>query len=209
MVNQLEQVDVAPNFKLLVGLGNPTREYERTRHNVGFRFLDAVAATFRASFAQEPGFHGELARTEIRGEPVYLLKPLTYMNRSGLAVGTVARYFRVVPSAILVAHDDLDLQPGIARLKFDGGHGGHNGLRDIAVHLGTTAFHRLRFGIGHPGNRSAVIRYVLETPTQTQDQLVSQAIERAVQLLPELTAGRLDAAMKALHTKLPAPEKSV
>ncbi|BBL76585.1 aminoacyl-tRNA hydrolase [Methylomagnum ishizawai] len=189
------------NFKLLVGLGNPTAQYEKTRHNAGFWFLDAIAARYRLGFREEPRFHGLAAKLELAGDTLLLLKPTTYMNRSGLAVGAMAKYFKVEPAQILVAHDELDLPPGVARLKRGGGHGGHNGLRDILAHLGTPDYYRLRFGIGHPGDRDAVVPYVLGAPSRAEAGLIEAAISNVADSVPELVAGNLAGLMNRLHSE--------
>jgi PTH1 family peptidyl-tRNA hydrolase len=190
---------MAANFKLLVGLGNPTAQYEKTRHNAGFWFLDEVAAQHRLPFRSEQRFHGLTARLELNGDMVFLLKPTTYMNRSGLSVGALAKFFRIAPPNILVAHDDLDLPPGVVRLKRGGGHGGHNGLRDLVANLGSADFYRLRFGIGHPGDRAAVVSYVLNTPSAEENKIISGAIARVMPIFPNLLAGKLDSVMNQLH----------
>jgi PTH1 family peptidyl-tRNA hydrolase len=189
------------SFKLLVGLGNPTSQYEGTRHNAGFWFLDGVAQEFRAHFSADTRFHGWTAQADVAGAKVLLLKPSTYMNRSGLAVASAARYFKIAPGEILVAHDELDLPPGVARLKRGGGHGGHNGLRDIIAALGGNDFYRLRLGIGHPGERAEVVGYVLHAPSKIEEDLIQAAIRRAIPRIPDLMAGRVDVAMKQLHTE--------
>lgn len=187
------------NFKLLAGLGNPTAQYEKTRHNAGFWFLDEVASHYRLVFHQDQRFQGWVAKLELHGDTVFLLKPTTYMNRSGQSVGALAKYFKIEPAEILVAHDELDLVPGVVRLKRGGGHGGHNGLRDLMAHLGSADFYRLRFGIGHPGDRAAVVSYVLDAPNRADGELVESAIARAKALLPDMLIGRLDAVMNRLH----------
>lgn len=196
------------NFKLLVGLGNPTAQYEKTRHNAGFWFLDEIAARYRLVFHQDQRFHGQLAKLEWQGVTVHLLKPMTYMNRSGQSVGAVAKYFKIEPSEILVAHDELDLVPGVVRLKRGGGHGGHNGLRDMVAHVGSSDFYRLRFGIGHPGERLAVASYVLDAPGRADRELIDTVIAKAAGVLPDLLTGRLEVVMNHLHTKSNAETKS-
>jgi PTH1 family peptidyl-tRNA hydrolase len=150
-------------------------------------------------FHQDQRFQGLVAKLELHGDTVFLLKPTTYMNRSGQSAGALAKYFKIQPSEILVAHDELDLVPGIVRLKRGGGHGGHNGLRDLIAHLGSADFYRLRFGIGHPGDRTAVVSYVLDAPGRADGELVDGAIARAIALLPDMLTGRLDAVMNRLH----------
>ncbi|MGZ8249028.1 aminoacyl-tRNA hydrolase [Methylomagnum sp.] len=190
---------MSAKFKLIVGLGNPTAQYEKTRHNAGFWFLDEIAATRRVSFHQEQRFHGWAARLDVDGTPVHLLKPMTYMNRSGQAVGAVAKYFKIAPDEILVVHDELDIPPGTVRLKYGGGHGGHNGLRDLITHLGSADFYRLRLGIGHPGDRAAVIGYVLDAPSASENELIRGAIARAIGFLSDILSGELDPVMNRLH----------
>jgi PTH1 family peptidyl-tRNA hydrolase len=191
---------VVTSLKLLVGLGNPTAQYDKTRHNAGFWFLDEVALHYRAAFREDARFLGAVARVERSESNLYLLKPATYMNRSGQAVGAIAKYFKIAPSEILVAHDELDLAPGVVRLKRGGGHGGHNGLRDIMAQLDTGDFYRLRLGIGHPGDRSAVVGYVLHPPSKGEEELLRAGMAKVIPLLADLMAGRIDAVMKALHT---------
>ena len=189
-------------IRLVVGLGNPGREHEATRHNAGFWFADALAARLGASFAGEAKFHGRIARClgDLR-----LLKPGTYMNLSGRAVGAVAQFFAIAPAEILVVHDELDLPPGDAKLKFGGGTAGHNGLRDIAAHLGGPAFWRLRLGIGHPRDsaipQQGVADYVLQPPRGGDRAAIDEALGRALDAWPLVAAGDFERAMSALHTK--------
>ena len=187
-------------MRLLVGLGNPGREYEATRHNAGFWFVDAVAREHDASLRVEPRFHGLAGRVSRGGRECWLLEPSTYMNDSGRAVAALARFYKVEPAEILVVHDELDLPPGGAKLKRGGGAAGHNGLKSIIAHLGQE-FWRLRIGIGHPGEREQVIRYVLERPRREEQELIDQAIERSLSVWPELLEGRAEAAMLKLHTR--------
>lgn len=190
---------VETSLRLVVGLGNPGTQYERTRHNVGFWFVDEVAARHRVAFRDERRFHGAVATLDWNGGVVYLLKPSTFMNQSGRAVAAVTKFFKIEPPQILVVHDELDLPPGVVRLKRGGGHGGHNGLRDLIACLGAADFYRLRFGIGHPGDRSAVIRYVLDGPLRSEGPLLQKAIGRAISLLPGLLEGRFGKVMSELH----------
>ncbi len=183
---------------LVVGLGNPGREYEDTRHNVGFWFVDRLAARLGAAFAAEPRFAGELARIGA----LRLLKPSTYMNHSGQAVGAVARFFRIPTETILVVHDELDLPPGSLRLKFGGGHAGHNGLKDIQAHLGSSGFWRLRIGIGHPGDKSRVASYVLHPPRAEEKALIDEALAKALDAWPLIADGKWSQAMQRLHAPL-------
>lgn len=188
-------------LRLIVGLGNPGAEYLRTRHNAGFWFVDALAQDAGGVFRSNGKLHGQACQVRIDGAPVWLLKPSTFMNKSGIAVASALRYYKIEPDECLVAHDDLDLSPGVARLKYDGGHGGQNGMRDIIRHLGHGRFHRLRLGIGHPGNRDGVLSWVLGRPSATDEDAMLDAIARALNVLPLATAGDFNEAMKRLHTK--------
>jgi PTH1 family peptidyl-tRNA hydrolase len=196
----LGSIRVSLNFKLLVGLGNPGAKYENTRHNAGFWFLDEIARRYRLVFQQDQRFQGALARLEFDGESVYLLKPMTFMNRAGLSVGALARYYKIEPATILVAHDELDFAPGVVRLKRGGGHGGHNGLRDVIAHLGAGEFFRLRLGIGHPGEKAAVVSYVLESPPRDGREVLQKTISTVADFLPEILNGDLQGVMNRLHT---------
>lgn len=186
-------------FRLIVGLGNPTAKYEQTRHNAGFWFVDEIARREGAKFSADARSQGMVAWFEQEGEKVWLLKPMQYMNRSGGPVSALANFHKIAPKQILVAHDELDFEPGVARLKLGGGHGGHNGLRDIVAHLGCADFARIRLGIGHPGNRDEVVNYVLDRPSRHDSGLLHRAINQAADCLPQIVAGKLDAAMNALH----------
>ncbi|WJW75950.1 aminoacyl-tRNA hydrolase [Thiohalobacter sp. IOR34] len=190
-----------PAVQLIVGLGNPGPQYESTRHNAGFWFVDAVGRRFGCDLRPEARFHGEAGRCRIDGGDCRLLKPGTFMNRSGQAVAALARFFRIPAEAILVVHDELDLPPGEVKLKRGGGHGGHNGLRDLIAHLGSRDFLRLRLGIGHPGHRDQVVDYVLHRPSQAERQAIEQAIEAGLEVLPEVVAGELERAMHRLHSR--------
>lgn len=188
--------------RLIVGLGNPGTQYERTRHNAGFWLVDRLCDDFHASFALDRSFFGHVARLTLHGRQIHLIKPNTYMNRSGQAVGAVARFYRIAPEEILVVHDELDLPPGQARLKQGGGHAGHNGLRDIQSALGSPAFWRLRIGIGHPrqaGLAQPVADYVLHPPRAEELGLIQDAIERARAIVPTVLEGRFDQAIRQLH----------
>jgi PTH1 family peptidyl-tRNA hydrolase len=187
-------------LRLLVGLGNPGAEHLRTRHNAGFWFVDALARREGARFGLETKLHGETAKIVLEGQPLLLLKPITFMNKSGIAVATALRYWKIAPEEMLVAHDDLDLPPGAARLKFDGGHGGQNGLRDIFAHLGHGEFHRLRLGIGHPGHKDRVTPWVLGRPGKADEDAILGAVSAALDVLPLAVAGDFNEAMKRLHT---------
>jgi PTH1 family peptidyl-tRNA hydrolase len=188
------------SIQLIAGLGNPGPEYDRTRHNAGFWFVDALARQRGDSLRHENRFHGEAARIERDGLECRLLKPLTYMNRSGQAVSALAKFYRIPPESILVVHDELDLPAGTARLKKGGGHGGHNGLRDIISALGGNDFLRLRLGIGHPGHRDDVVDYVLRKPSREDETLIEQAIDAALGVVPLLLAGEVERAMHQLHS---------
>jgi PTH1 family peptidyl-tRNA hydrolase len=187
-------------LRLIVGLGNPGAEHLRTRHNAGFWFLDALAQGEGARFGAESKLHGETAKIQLGGQSLWLLKPSTYMNRSGQSVASALRYWKIEPEQMLVAHDDLDLPPGAARLKFDGGHGGQNGLRDLFAHLGHGRFHRLRLGIGHPGHRDQVTNWVLGKPGRVDEEGMLDAVAASLQVLPLAVAGDFNEAMKRLHT---------
>ena len=187
-------------LRLVIGLGNPGAEYLRHRHNAGFWFIDSLALSAGARFTREARLHGEAARITLAGQDVRLFKPMTFMNESGRAVLAALAYWKIAPEECLVAHDDLDLAPGTARLKFDGGHGGQNGLRDIIGQLGHGRFHRLRIGIGHPGQRDAVTPWVLGRPNRADEDAILDAIARSLQVLPLAVQGEFNEAMKRLHT---------
>ena len=187
-------------LQLIVGLGNPGAEYLRTRHNAGFRFADTLALAEGARFAFDAKLRGEACRVSLAGTPVWLLKPATFMNKSGSAVVAALNYYKIDPERCLVVHDDLDLPVGTARLKFDGGHGGQNGLRDIIAQLGHARFHRLRLGIDHPADRSRVTDWVLGRPSVADEEAISDAITRALHVLPLAVTGEFDKAMQQLHT---------
>ena len=191
-------------IRLVVGLGNPGREYEATRHNAGFWFADALAGRLGASFVNEGKFHGQVAKT--MGD-LRLLKPGTYMNLSGRSVSALVRFFAIAPDEMLVAHDELDLRVGEVKLKFGGGHAGHNGLRDLGAQLGTPEFWRLRLGIGHPRDsdlpQQDVVDYVLKPPRVEERRAIEAAIDKAQDAWPALAAGDFERAMLSLHTKEP------
>ena len=187
-------------IQLVAGLGNPGAKYEQTRHNAGFWFVDEVARRFNALFKSESKYKSEVARCTIAGNDCRLQKPMDFMNRSGLPVASLAAFYQIPCNSILIVHDDLDLSPGTIKLKRGGGHGGHNGLRDLIPHLGGNDFLRLRIGIGHPGHRDDVVGYVLKHASRDEQTAIDQAIEEAVKLLPDIVDGNLDKAMKALHT---------
>ena len=185
---------------MIVGLGNPGAEYERTRHNAGFWFVDDVAAAYGASFRVESKFLGETARVRIGTADVLLLKPSTFMNRSGQSAQALAAFYKLEPTDLLIAHDELDLAAGVSRLKVSGGHGGHNGLRDVIAHIGPE-FWRLRLGVGHPGSKDLVLDAVLDRPTQAEQQAIDAAMERALDIVPELLNSGAQKAMLSLHSR--------
>jgi PTH1 family peptidyl-tRNA hydrolase len=192
--------------RLLVGLGNPDPRDARTRHNAGFWFADAVAARWGGSFRSQSNFFGEVADCQIGAQRVRLLKPMTYMNNSGRSVAAVANFYKIESHEILIAHDEIDLPVGTVRLKRGGGHGGHNGLRDIIPQLGSSDFARLRIGVGHPGDKSAVVGYVLKPATADEQRAIDDAVALALDLVPDMVAGKFAAVMNALHTKAPEPD---
>ena len=189
------------DLKVIVGLGNPGSKYTETRHNAGFWFIEELAREYSASFRQEKKFHGEVAKISLAGKDIWLLKPETFMNRSGLAVQSLMSFYRISADQLLVAHDEIDLPPGTAKLKTGGGHGGHNGLRDIINQLGTKDFHRLRIGVGHPGSKDQVVDYVLHNASRDDRILIDRDIDDAVQVMPDLASGALEQAMQKLHSK--------
>ena len=189
------------DLKVIVGLGNPGSKYTETRHNAGFWFVEELAAASGCPFRPEKKFHGELTKVSIAGNDIWLLKPDTFMNRSGLAVKSLMSFYRLKPENLLVAHDEIDLPPGTIKLKTGGGHGGHNGLRDIISHLGTKDFHRLRVGVGHPGNKDDVVDYVLRRPSHDDRLMIDQSVSNAREVMPILAEGSLEKAMHKLHTK--------
>ena len=187
-------------LRLIVGLGNPGLEHARTRHNAGFWFIDALAQQAGARFVLDSKLFGETAKAEVAGQSVWLLKPATFMNLSGKAITAALRFWKIEPEQMLVAHDELDLPPGTARLKFDGGHGGQNGLRDTMRLLGHGKFHRLRVGIGHPGHKDKVTPWVLGRPGAADEALILRAIDDALGALPLAVQGNFPDAMTRLHT---------
>lgn len=189
------------NIQLIVGLGNPGPQYEATRHNAGFWWIDQVCEELGGRLMQEAKFFGQAAKVRSGGTEVWLLKPSTFMNRSGQSVAALANFYKIPPEAILVVHDELDLPPGTAKIKKGGGNGGHNGLKDISAHLGTQDYWRLRLGIGHPGDRNAVVNYVLHTPSKDEMHLIEESMDASTALLPMLIEGQMEAAMMKLHTK--------
>jgi PTH1 family peptidyl-tRNA hydrolase len=194
-------------IKLLVGLGNPGSEYEGTRHNAGFGWADSAARELKLSLAMDRSYHGQVARGQVHGQTVWLLKPQTFMNLSGKSVGALARFFKIKPEEILVVHDELDVLPGEAKLKFGGSHAGHNGLRDIHAQLGTGDYWRLRLGVGHPGVKSEVVHWVLKKPSLDHRIAIDQSIDRSLKALPHLLASEMDKATMLIHTSKPPRPK--
>lgn len=188
--------------KAVAGLGNPGDKYRDTRHNAGFWFADELARRHGGSFSYQKRFDAEVCRIPVDGEELWLLKPQAYMNRSGRPLRAFLDYYRLTPRELLVAHDELDHPPGVVRLKEGGGHGGHNGLRDISQHLGPE-YPRLRIGIGHPGQRDEVTDYVLRRAPADEERLIQEAIERAAEVTPVLLGKGMQQAMNRLHTKEP------
>jgi PTH1 family peptidyl-tRNA hydrolase len=192
---------LSSGIALIVGLGNPGADYEHTRHNAGAWFVLNLAQSIHTTLHFENKFKGLHSSLTLHGHPVHLLIPTTFMNLSGQAVNSVAKFYKIAPENILVAHDDLDLAVGDIRLKFDGGHGGHNGLRDMIDHLQTNKFHRLRIGIGHPGNSHEVTNYVLKPPHRHEREEIETAITSAEKIIPDLLDGKFQKAMQDLHTR--------
>ncbi len=188
-------------IKLFVGLGNPGPQYQATRHNAGFWWLDAVALDLKVTLMPDRAYQALVARTTINGQPLWLLKPQAFMNLSGLPVAALARFFKILPHEILIAHDELDIVPGQLKLKRGGSHAGHNGLRDIHEHLGSDDYWRLRLGIGHPGVKAEVINWVLKKPPAEHQQAIEACITRSLKALPLLLGGEMEKATMLLHTK--------
>ena len=193
-------------IRLLVGLGNPGPEYEATRHNAGFWFIDEVARKLGAALTPERSYFGRVARVNRPDGPVWLLQPMTFMNLSGKSVAALARFFKIAPHEILVAHDELDLMPGQAKMKLGGSHAGHNGLKDIHAQLGSPEYWRLRLGIGHPGVKAEVIDYVLRKPPLAEREAIDKITEQAVKTLDLILAGDMERAMMKVHAKPPRPK---
>ncbi|MGR6807763.1 aminoacyl-tRNA hydrolase [Sphaerotilus natans] len=199
-------------IRLLVGLGNPGPEYEATRHNAGFWWIDTVARRLGAHLSADKAYHGLVARVNRPAGPIWLIEPQTYMNLSGKSVAPLARFFRIAPEEILVVHDELDVLPGQMKLKQGGSAAGHNGLKDIQAQLGSPAFWRLRLGIGHPGDRAEVAGYVLRKPPASERELIEGCIDRSMEALDLLLAGDMPKATALLHAgpqrpKPPRPPK--
>lgn len=194
-------------IKLFVGLGNPGTEYQDTRHNAGFWWVDALAYQLKLNLVPERSYWGLLARTNIQGHTIWLLQPQTFMNLSGKSVGALARFFKIQPEEILVAHDELDFAPGVVKLKKGGSHGGHNGLRDIHAQLGSDQYWRLRLGIGHPGIKAEVVHWVLRKPPAVERGLIDDSIAHALKALPLILEGNMQKAMAQIHTTQPPRPK--
>lgn len=190
-------------IKLFVGLGNPGPEYQATRHNAGFWWLEALAQQLQAKFVMDKAYHGLVARATVNGQALWLLKPQTFMNLSGKAVAALAHFFKIEPAEILVAHDEIDIAPGEAKLKLGGSHAGHNGLRDIHARLGSDQYWRLRLGVGHPGVKSEVINWVLKNPSLEDRLAIDQSLERALKALPFFLSGDMERATMLVHTSKP------
>jgi len=194
-------------IRLFVGLGNPGPEYEATRHNAGFWWIDALARDLKVNLVHDRGYHGLVARANVHGRAVWLLEPLTFMNLSGKSVGALARFFKIAPEEILVVHDELDVVPGQAKLKFGGSHAGHNGLRDIHTQLGTGDYWRLRLGIGHPGVKAEVVNWVLKKPSAEQRTAMEECIDRTLKAVPAMLDGEMEKATLLVHTSKPPRPK--
>ena len=194
-------------IKLFVGLGNPGPDYEATRHNAGFWWIDALSQELKAPLSLDKNYHGQVARTTVNGQTVWLLKPLTFMNLSGKSVAALARFFKVLPNEVLVAHDELDIVPGQVKLKFGGSHAGHNGLRDIHAQLGSADYWRLRIGVGHPGVKAEVINWVLKKPSQEHRVAIEDCIVRSLRAVPDLLKGEMEKATMLIHTSQPQRPK--
>ena len=187
-------------IKLIVGLGNPGQQYEKTRHNAGFLFLDALAQELGCTWSNQSRFQGMFAESSIANGKVMLLKPDTFMNRSGQSVGKISRYYKLLPEEILVVHDELDFNPGVVKLKKDGGHAGHNGLRDIIAHLGSKEFYRLRIGIGRPPPGKAVVDFVLSSPSKQEWEMMVNAFDLSRSFIGQMVTGDMAAVMNKLNS---------
>ena len=194
-------------IKLFVGLGNPGPDYEATRHNAGFWWIDALARELKVSLVPERTYYGLAGRTSVNGQSVWLLQPQTFMNLSGKSVASLARFFKIQPEEILVVHDELDLPPGQVKLKRGGSHAGHNGLRDIHAQLGSPDYWRLRIGIGHPGEKSEVANWVLKKPAPDQRTLIEDSIAHSLKAHAAMLAGDMDKATLLVHTTKPPRPK--
>jgi len=188
------------NIQLIAGLGNPGSEYEKTRHNAGFWFIDQLVSQYNLTLKNESKFLGEVAKFNSPSGNIWLLKPMTFMNRSGQSIARLAQFYKIKPEQILIVHDELDLPPGSVKLKQSGGHGGHNGLRDSIAQLGKN-FYRLRLGIGHPGNKEQVVGFVLGKTPQSDKQLIESAIDKSIDSIELILQGDMQKAMNQLHAK--------
>ena len=188
-------------IRLIAGLGNPGRRHARDRHNVGFWLAQRLAARHRAELRLEPRYQALVARLPLEAADAWLVLPQTYMNLSGRSVGALARFYKVAPEEILALHDELDFEPGVAKLKRGGGVAGHNGLKDIAANLGSQGFWRLRIGIGHPGDKALVADYVLNAPAPAEREAIERALERSLEAFALIERGQMEAAMLKLHTR--------
>jgi PTH1 family peptidyl-tRNA hydrolase len=195
-IHAVPQADI----RLIVGLGNPGAQYQDTRHNAGFWFVDEVARMTGATLRPEPRFHGLAAKVMLDTHELWLLQPTTFMNRSGQATAALARFYKIAPEQILVAHDEIDLPVGQIKLKYAGGHGGHNGLRDLHAHLGTPNYWRLRLGVDHPGSKDLVVDYVLHAPSKVDRAKIDSTIDEACRQLPALLRGEAALVMNHLHS---------
>jgi PTH1 family peptidyl-tRNA hydrolase len=193
-------------LKLIVGLGNPGRGYARTRHNAGWWFVDELAARHRGVWKAEPRQHRELARIQLEDNDIWLMKPTSHMNNSGGPIEAVVNFYRITPPEILVVQDEIDLPPGVAKLKQGGGHGGHNGLRDVIARIGPD-FWRLRLGVGHPGSKDLVIGSVLDRPTASEQTAIEEAMSRSLEMVPELLRSGAEKAMHKLHSANPVAQR--
>ena len=194
-------------IKLFVGLGNPGPEYEATRHNAGFWWIDALARELKATLVPDRSYYGLVARVNVLGQSVWLLEPQTFMNVSGKSVAALARFFKIQPEEILVAHDELDIVPGQVKLKRGGSHAGHNGLRDIHAQLGSADYWRLRIGVGHPGVKTEVVNWVLKKPSPDHRNLIEDSIVHSLKAYPAMLAGDMDKATLQVHTTKPPRPK--
>lgn len=188
-------------IKLIVGLGNPGGEYEHTRHNIGFDFIDELTYCLKLTFKPEKKFFGQIAKTTLPEGDLWLLKPSTYMNKSGTSVQALANFYKIKPNEILVVHDELDIPCGQVKFKKGGGNGGHNGLKDIQSWLGSADFYRLRIGIGHPGDRNLVVHYVLQKPTTQEKNLIELAVNKSLSVMPKLFTSEFNVVQQLLHSK--------
>jgi PTH1 family peptidyl-tRNA hydrolase len=195
-------------LKLIVGLGNPGPEHLMTRHNAGFWFADVLAAKYSLGFRSESRFKSEVCRLSTTDHDCYLCKPMTFMNRSGQPVQAIAGFYKIALNEILVVHDEIDLEAGVVRFKQGGGHGGHNGLRDIIEKMGSNEFNRLRIGVGHPGSSSEVVNYVLERAPAAEEDLIMQSIADVMEMIPQILSGEFQKVMHELHSSEKSKDKS-